>query len=185
MADTTLPVARLGLRVGFLVCLSGLPGCSRPLVAVFPRQPAYGTPETCPDVRTDVGVEGVGVDDVRCSYADALGGAVFKLSGSVRAADPNGGPGFAVEGILVSVHPYDGVPNPRNLDAALGSTKTDAQGHFHLTAIMKKPGGYLVVARAKEGADVLTYRALQIEQPDHPSLERVELTLPVDPALAR
>ncbi len=142
-----------------------LPGCGRNPTVNFPTAAAYGRPDTCPErpASFDNGPGGVGSpDNIKCSYADANTKDATVMSGQVRAEGGQGHPGYAAEGMLVSVHSGEGVSNPRRPGPAITSTVSDAQGRFHLSGRFDQ-GRYIVTVRDPEGGPVLSFIAVDLD----------------------
>jgi hypothetical protein len=118
----------------------------------------------------------------KCSFENAAGESMTRLGGQVLALGTSGSPGTGVPGMQVTVHRVKGAPNPRSPGEAVGHATTDAQGSYHLSAILPD-GDYLVVVRANEDGEPLAHRKITLTGKRDRSVEDVVLWLPVDPRL--
>lgn len=177
----TRPVRRV-FSPGSVLLLLVL-GCSDKGRVNVLTTPAYGRPSTCPEGAIDPHGDGTPSPiEARCSFDNAAGASMTELGGQVLAEGSPGSPGTGVPGMRITVHRVLGAPNPRSPGDAIAHATTDAQGSYHLNAILP-PGDYLVVARAKEGGEPLAHRQITLTGKRERSVEDVVLWLPVDPRL--
>ena len=145
----------------------------------YPRQPAYGPAPGCPEGAVDVSGDPrfPGPDDVRCSFADAGGGQVVQLRGTVAAEGEPGDLALPLAQSTVTVHRLESDGGAQRLGPAVARARTDAQGAFSVSAVLP-PGTYVV--RVGTDADAWAEQRVEIgeEAPD-----TLRLLVPVDPAL--
>jgi hypothetical protein len=157
--------------------------CSDKGKASFLTTPAYGRPSTCPEGAADPYGDGTPSSlQAKCSFENAAGESITRLGGQVLALGTSGSPGTGVPGIRVTVHRVEGAPNPRSPGKAVGHATTDAQGSYHMSAILPA-GDYLVVVRAEEDGEPLAHRKITLTGRRDRTVEDVVLWLPVDQRL--
>jgi hypothetical protein len=120
--------------------------------------------------------------DAKCSYADALGGEVVFVTGSVLGEGEAGGLPTGLEAMLVELVPIEATPQGPGIATGpvAATAKTDAQGTFSVSAVLR-PGAYEVRVRAPPGPTVLARGALDVAGPG--PTERLHILVPADPAL--
>ncbi|MBK9753877.1 MAG: hypothetical protein IPO88_10300 [Nannocystis sp.] len=149
----------------------------------YPRDVAYGTPSTCPNVRMPPLRDGnVSTDAARCSYADANGARVTHLAGKVLAEGGPGDPGTGVNSVAVTVHSVAGpVFDPAAPGPVIAHATTDAQGNYSLRGVFVA-GDYAVVVREPTGERIAD-RIVRVEPEAIGSLKNLHVTVPLDPRL--
>jgi len=169
----------------------GMSGCARPHEFNFLNEPTYGDTGNCPQHRANLAPGPPGGDDrfaadaARCSYKDALGGYVVELGGQVRTDLGPANPGLAAEGVVVTLHRLgEGGSLATATGPKVAAATTDAQGNWHISALVKKPGDHILVARATEEGAALAFTRVRIERPDQPGLVGLVIVLPRDAAMS-
>lgn len=170
-----------------------LAGCGksrRSHKAAWVREPAAGRPATCPDGAVDPFGDGTpGPMDARCSYADAYGGAAVQVRGSVSGEAEGGGLPVGLADMVVELRAQpkpqaEGARKPKAPTAAargpLATGRTDAQGAFSMSAVVR-PGRYRLLVRAQPGGAVLATSTVEIASAG--TTDKVRILVPVDPAL--
>jgi hypothetical protein len=79
--------------------------------------------------------------------------------------------------MVVTVHRVRDPARQAGSGETIAKTTTDAQGSFHLSAILP-PSQYDVVVRDPADGQVLTFRRIRLEGVDPRTLEDLQLTLP-------
>jgi hypothetical protein len=178
----------LALVVGATACRSG----RRPARFELVNRPGAGRVATCPDGATDVFGDGTPSPmDARCSYDDALGEGLTQVRGKVLAESDTGPLPTAVEGAVVTVHPFaDEAGGSGRLQPAVARAITDAQGSFSLSAMLRA-GTYVFAVdgsaqRTIELSDDRDVRAQgsATHGSGARSLDDVRIVLPADPRLS-
>lgn len=180
---------RLPQRPALWVVFGLLAGCANTNhQAILVDRPSNGRAQGCPENPVAWGgrAENMTPDSVRCSYADANGETMTRLTGRVMAEAKPGHPGYPAGDLMVTVHE---IPNGPALASRAGKmiakAQTDAQGRFAVSVSM--PGErYLLVVR--EGVDGPAIAARPLEVGFSANVERraindVLVVLPLDDAL--
>lgn len=181
---TTPRVWFVGAATWFALAVSG---CARPHSFNLVNNPAYGPTGNCPRSPATLGQDPSGAgeqfspDAARCSYSDGIDGMVVDLGGQVRADLGPANPGLAAEGITVTLHPLaSGASLAEATGPRVAQARSDAQGNWHMSAMVPEPGDYIVVARDGPEAPALAFLRLRIDGPDQGGLDRLVLVLPRD-----
>ncbi|MCA9695117.1 MAG: carboxypeptidase regulatory-like domain-containing protein [Myxococcales bacterium] len=156
--------------------------------AVWPRNVAHGAPSTCPENKFpplgDTSEKHIISPDLaKCTYTDALGASVLRVSGKVlTASDAPGDPGTGVPDVIVTVHRVDNHvvvtdPGPR-----IAKSITTAQGNYSISSPFT-PGRYLLIVHDRQTDAVLAHRILEIAGSDIEPKDDFHITIPVDPSL--
>jgi len=120
-------------------------------------------------------------DASRCSYNDALGASVLRLTGKVLAEAEPGMPGRGLNNILVTVHVLDGPVRLASPGKLVGHARTTPQGDYSISAPLK-PGDYLLLAKDQATETLLGYRQLTIGQ-EVGTLANTDILVPLDERL--
>lgn len=145
---------------------------------VMPREPAYGTPEICPQRPMDMG-PGTPVD-TRCTHNDGIGSGVTTLRGKVLGQEADGISATGLGGMRIAVHRIDDKTGRPGKEMA--HAMTDAQGSFSMAAMLG-PGEYVVYASAGEGGPPLGQSRLTLVDTARRSLDGVVIRLAMDPRM--
>lgn len=187
--DVSDPAGRTGWlkqisMIGAMTLL-GASGCARPHSFNLVNTPAYGATGNCPQSPATLGQDPSGAgeqfspDAARCSYADGINGTVVELGGQVRADLGPANPGLAAEGISVTLHPLtQGASLAESTGPKVAVATTDAQGNWHMSAMIPEMGDYILVARDGPAGAALAFMRLRIDGPDQGGLDRLVLVLP-------
>ena len=154
---------------------------------VYPRKVGAGRPPGCPETNAvPLGADSdsmLSADAARCTYADALGGSVTRVSGKVLAE--SGQPGVPDSGmpeVEVTLHKLDGIINPQNPGEQIGRSRTTTQGNYSVSSALPA-GRYLLIARDPASGQVLTHRAFDVSKDHEGPLTDVHIVVPIDPRL--
>lgn len=121
-------------------------------------------------------------DAARCSYNDALGASVLRLTGKVLAEGEPGHPGRGLDNILVTVHVLDGPVRLASPGKIVAHARTTPQGDYSLSAPLK-PGDYLLLAKDQASDTLLGYRQLTVGQEAIGTLSSIDIIVPLDERL--
>jgi hypothetical protein len=113
----------------------------------------------------------------RCAYEDSAGGGITKLGGKVYVEGSRGGLGTGAPNMIVTVHRVRDPARKPGSGEQVARTTTDAQGGFHLSALLP-PAQYDVVVRDPANDRVLVFRRIRLEGVDPRTLESIQLTIP-------
>lgn len=166
-----------------------LAGCSNTNhQAVLVDRPSNGRSQACPENPVAWGghAENMTPDSVRCSYADANGEAMTRLSGRVMAESTPGHPGFPAADLVVTIHEIpDGPALASRAGKMMAKAQTDAQGRFSVSASL--PGDrYLIVVREGVDGPAIAARPLPIRfsrNTERRAITDLLVVLPIDEAL--
>lgn len=148
-------------------------GTSRSHRAAWALEPEAGRPDTCPEHPVDPGgVDGgPGPMDVRCSYRGAAGGQLIQVRGRVHGETETVLPEPLAD-VEVSIRRVGDV-------AVLGRARTDMQGGFSLSVVLR-PGTYRLVASSVDV--VLVERVMDVKEGVR-TMSDLDLFVPLDPRL--
>ncbi len=154
---------------------------------VYPRKVAAGRPPGCPETNAvPLGADSdsmISADAARCTYADALGGSVTRVSGKVLAESGQAGvPDAGMAEIEVTLHKLKGIINPENPGEQVGRSRTTTQGNYSVSSALR-PGRYLLIARDPSSGQVLTHRAFDVSEQHEGPLTDIHIVVPLDPRL--
>ena len=173
------PVRAAGTTLLLLAACAGNSSVS----LLAPTTPSHGRSDLCPDGPVDPYANGLQSSTARrCSFDDAIGEGPTRLGGRVTGEVEGGllGPGLA--DMYVSVHQVEHAGKTPGSGKVMARTVTDAQGTFHLSAVLP-PSTYDVVVRAGEGGAPLAHQRLELEGDRPRRLEDLRLVVARDRAL--
>ncbi|MCA9720201.1 MAG: hypothetical protein H6713_32815 [Myxococcales bacterium] len=170
-----------------LATIAALGACKGKSEVVYPRKVGAGRPPGCPETNAvPLGADNdslISADAARCTYADALGGSVTRVSGKVLAESGEPGvPDSGMSGVEVTLHKLEGAINPNHPGEQVGRSSTTAQGNYSVSAPLSR-GRYLLIVHDVASSRVLTYRAIDIGDDDMGPMTDVHVVVPLDPSL--
>jgi hypothetical protein len=168
-------------RLGLVLCgCLGLAGCRRPVAFSMPGTVAAGRPATCGPGPVDPYGSGMMTSDARrCTYEDAIGDGPTRLGGHVRFESEGGlpGAGAPLTEIEVTVRPVEGPGQAPGTGRRVAHARTDAQGAFHLSAVLRA-GLYDVVAQGADGVPLASVR-IELEGDRARRVEDLVISVPL------